>query len=314
MSTVYESLKKSVVPIPAIDNTCAVVVTYQPDSELPDRLVSIREQVDRLYLVDNGSNEEAYALLQRLADESSTVELVANDTNLGIAVALNQGAEAALEQGYDWLLMFDQDSTVETGLFTALAAIYRQQVDCGRIGVIGSNYWHAATGQIAYNPARDGSASVNMETVITSGSLLSLHAFQEVGKFREELFIDSVDNEYCLRLRARGLRVLLSTRPLMHHPMGQQKRYWLFGRRPSCTHYGPARHYYLTRNRLTVMREWYARRPAWVWGECKAFFVALLMLLLYEEQKFKKLCAVALGIWHALRGRLGPLSRKLDDT
>ena len=314
MSTACASTETNVSPVPGVDNTCVVIVSYHPDPEFPQRVAAIAAQVGRVLVVDNGSNAESRGMLERLAKSDPEVELIANDANLGIAAALNQGGAAALERGYDWVLTLDQDSSVEPDLLTTLSTIYRTQEDPrtqesgSRVGVIGSNYWHAATGLVAYTPCSGDGAAVEIDTVITSGSLTSLRAFQEIGGFREEFFIDSVDNDYCLRLRAQDFRVLLSTRPLLRHPMGDQKRYRLLWRRPSCTHYSPLRHYYMTRNRLTIMKEWYARRPAWVWGEFKAFCAALLMLVLYERNKFKKLRAVALGIWHALRGRLGPLA------
>ena len=79
----------------------ALVVTYFPDQALPERLNRLREQVERLVIVDNGSDAASLVTLQRASDNVH-VSVVRNAENLGIATALNQGI-AIWRSGYDWI-------------------------------------------------------------------------------------------------------------------------------------------------------------------------------------------------------------------
>src|ERR1700731_1621571 len=48
------------------NDVCAIVVTYHPDAELPERLSRILFQVRALVIVDNGSGETAVRTLRDL--------------------------------------------------------------------------------------------------------------------------------------------------------------------------------------------------------------------------------------------------------
>ena len=54
--------------IPTKRKICAVFVTYHPDNDFPKRLDKILAQVDRIVIVDNGSNQKARLVLRKLAD------------------------------------------------------------------------------------------------------------------------------------------------------------------------------------------------------------------------------------------------------
>ena len=63
---------------------------------------------------------------------------------------------------------------------------------------------------------------VQVLTPMTSGSLLDLSAYEAVGPFMDELFIDQVDNEFCLRLRAAGFSVLEAGEATLQSPSGRR--------------------------------------------------------------------------------------------
>ena len=45
--------------------------------------------------------------------------------------------------------------------------------------------------------------------VITSGSIITIAAYKEIGPFNNEMFIDFIDIEWCLRARKKNLKLLL---------------------------------------------------------------------------------------------------------
>jgi len=290
-------------PTPSKSNTCAVVVTYHPDADFPSRLLALAGEVDRVVIVDNGSTEEARSMLRSLVRIGS-IELLENSGNLGIATALNQGARRAAALGYAWVLTMDQDSAAGPGMIAGLAATrsacpFREQV-----GLVAANFVDPAFG-LLFARGRRGAAFIEQPAAITAGSLLSVAAFQSAGAFRDDFFIDFVDNEYGLRLRRRGYRVIYSGRPLFEHAIGAPKRYRLLWMRPASSNHSPLRRYYITRNRLVTDWTYFTREPRWVMADFYRFLGEAFLMVLFEEQKLAKIAAVLRGTWDAMRGRMG---------
>jgi rhamnosyltransferase len=296
--------------LPGKGTICAVFVTYHPDVKFPERLAQIVPQVAHIVIVDNGSDDEAVRTL-RLLCEFVNGELIANGENLGIATALNQGARRAIERGYAWALMLDQDSWPEADLVTTLSEIYRTHPDRQKVQMLGSNYRSAATGYIALDCNNIPSNFVERKAVITSGSLLSLEAFKEIGQFRDDFFIDQVDDEYCLRLRAHGYTVIISCKPLIVHSLGSETRHKFLWKRPVCSNQPPLRKYYVTRNRIILYREYFFKEREWAIQSLRSMFREILLIFLYEDQKIAKLRAIALGVWHAFTGNMGRLEGRV---
>lgn len=61
-----------------IKDVCAVVVTYFPDRNFPERISKIAEQVGKVIIVENGSNIETIKVLNKLSLKFRTPELVRN--------------------------------------------------------------------------------------------------------------------------------------------------------------------------------------------------------------------------------------------
>jgi rhamnosyltransferase len=77
-----------------------VVVTFEPESDVIRHAEALVDQVVRIVVVDNGSGPGAASILDAVSALPS-VEVIRNPDNLGIARALNQGAQMALDLGAD---------------------------------------------------------------------------------------------------------------------------------------------------------------------------------------------------------------------
>jgi rhamnosyltransferase len=294
---------------PSKDTICAVFVTYHPDAMFPMRVARIKPQVGYIVIVDNNSNEAAMSMLRALCDAENS-ELIANRENLGVAAALNQGAKRAIELGYAWALTLDQDSWPEAELVATLSEIYVNHPDRQKVKMIGSNYQSPITGQAFLDFKDTLSNCLETEAVITSCSLTCLRAFEEIGPFQDDFFIDEVDHEYCLRLRSHGYKVVISCKPLTIHPLGNQTRHSFLWKRPVSCNHSPLRRYYSTRNRLVLYRRYIHRECTWVRRNMHAAITETVIIILYEERKLQKMVAMLFGLWHAVSGRMGRLQHK----
>jgi rhamnosyltransferase len=294
---------------PAKETVCAVYVTYHPDAKFPERVARVTPQVAHVIIVDNHSNEMALGMLRTLC-EVGGIELIENKDNFGIATALNQGARRAIECGYTWALTLDQDSWPEADLVSTFAEVYATHRDRQSIKIIGSNFRSPITSCSILYVKDTTSTSLETEAVITSCSLMALNVFEEIGPFRDDLFIDEVDHEYCLRLRSHGYKVIISCKPLVVHPLGNQIEHKFLWKNLVSSNHSPLRRYYITRNRLVLYKSYMRSESIWVRRSIYTAMIELIIITLYEKHKFKKLIAIMFGIWHAFSGRMGKLQNK----
>ncbi|MCM0084050.1 glycosyltransferase family 2 protein [Geomonas sp. Red32] len=269
----------------------AVVVLYRPEREVADNLRSYLGQVETLFAVDN-SDDDAFA--EVAASLGLKVSYLPNFANLGIATGLNRGADEAVDADFDFLLTMDQDSKAEPGMIEEMLGCL-DDMDVAKVGMLSP--FHVTKSE--HKPGSERCQEVM--TPMTSGCLLNLQAYRAVGPFLDKLFIDFVDNEYCLRLRSRGYRVLRANRARLLHSVGDTIKYGPF----IATNHSPLRRYYKTRNRFLIFTMYLRAFP----GHCLFDLVRLVKeigsIVLFEGEKGKKLVMMAHGLVDFIRGRYG---------
>ena len=132
LSQAFESIYLNSTPIPRV---FAVVVAYEPDSTLLERLVrALTGQVAGGVVVNNG-------MTLPLSDESlrhAGFGAVHLQSNVGVASALNAGFEWAETQGAEFVITFDQDSEPAPDMVPRLLQAYRDKVGSGqKVGAVG---------------------------------------------------------------------------------------------------------------------------------------------------------------------------------
>jgi rhamnosyltransferase len=283
------------------DQVCAIIVTYNPDDDFAHRVSVLRSQVDPVVVVDNKSTEPKQAVLRQLAQHYSFT-LLENPDNLGIGTALNRGIHWALAQGFEYLILFDQDSEITEGFVAALVSQCRRHLH-ERVAVVAPQLYNRNTG------ARDGPRGTSKDGYLvsqTSGSLMPAAVFRSEGWFREDLFIDYVDYEYCLRVVNAGWRILYCQEALLSHSPGQSCRHVFWGIYLGTTmNYSALRHYYSTRNGVWVLRQYWKRYPRWCAGQALDILKNKTKVLVFEKNWRAKLESSLCGLRDGLKGNLG---------
>lgn len=293
------------VPKPDVKNTCAIVVTFNPDMQFPERLARILNQFGNVFLIDNGSSPTSKAMLVESTD-TPRLHVQWNAVNHGIAAALNQGVALAERAGFEWAVTFDQDTVIHPNLLQTLLEV--AGLHTPRAVLVGANYRDIHRGKNAGRCTKPGERQMKRKTLITSGTLLPLHFTDSIGGFREEYFIDSVDHEFCLRASANQCDVVMTCAPLMDHRIGMPAAGGSFFRHFSSNH-PPLRKYFIARNAVATIRAYMLREPFWSIRQVFRLLAELASIVLHEGQKRQKASAFARGLWHGLTGRTGPNER-----
>jgi GT2 family glycosyltransferase len=113
-------------------SVAAVILNWNRADLTSECMAAVSRQVDRVYVVDNGSREDDRELLRDAADARTTV--LANPENLGYAGGCNRGVHAALADGFSAVLVLNNDAFPDPGAVGRLKVRLRSSQDIGAVG------------------------------------------------------------------------------------------------------------------------------------------------------------------------------------
>lgn len=289
----------------------ACVVCFRTTADEIRPLVRVLEsQVERVLVVDNSPDWPGG--LTDVGDGRS--EYVPMPANLGTAGAMNEVGRRAMLEGVDFIVSCDQDSLPGAGLVDGLLASFSSLADDGvRVAAVGPRKVDPRTGRDLrlllpvrwlkrYAPASDGRV-VEVDHLISSGCLIDIRAFREVGPFNEGLFLDYVDIEWCLRARAGGYAIFCDPSLAMDHVIGD--RVVQFGSWSVWLH-PPKRTGVLVRNHLLLWRE-PAVRASWILSDFRYVVAKLVVQLVVAPRRWERTVWLWRGIRDGVRGEKGPI-------
>lgn len=285
--------------------TSACIVLYNPTHEVIENVATYAEKVDHFIVVDN-SNHRQSKIIETLKNNYSHMIYIDNHVNLGIATALNIACDTAITQGSDWILTMDQDSKFINfdEYLNCLCSLPNQS----ETALLAAN-----AGRFSMDEIQNHSSDCIPQEefiVITSGNFLNLKLFNTIGRFDENLFIDVVDYDFCAKVRLAGYKTLLFKNILLEHQLGVlHKRKNLLTRKIKYKReHSPQRAYYITRNYLYLARKYRKVLPQ-EFSLLKVLNIIFIhdvtKILLYEDQKYKKIAAKFLGAYHFIIGKYG---------
>ena len=281
----------------------AVVLSYNGREDTLAALESL--QGIEAVVVDNGSTDgSAEAVAERFPD----VELIRTGVNLGFAGGNNVGIRRALDRGADWVLLLNNDASVEPGLVDALAAAAEARPDAGvlacKVLFAGSDrLWYAGAGfdAVLGRSRHEGFSEPDRpdrlrDTTRATGAAMAVSraAIEAAGLLDEELFLYAEDLEWSLRIREAGFAVVYVPDARVRHRVSAAT-----GGAGS-----PTTLYYETRNMLSVV-ERHRPLPRGLTGLRRVLVVAPRVLLSLRRPA---------AAWAALRGwrdyRRGRMGRR----
>jgi rhamnosyltransferase len=282
-------------------NLCGIVVIYNPDETIMANIASYINQLSHLYIVDN-SEESDDTLVNRICAISNSISYHKFGENRGIATALNEGCKLGSNDGYKWILTMDQDSFFDSGEF--FESIFGAEYPA--TAIIAASYNH-----VHFKPAASAFSGL-LETgfVITSGNVLNLTAWLKSGGFMDKLFIDEVDNEFCIRAGLNGYKILTTKKIYLRHHLGQDVTVsnFLTGQKRKVSRHSPLRVYYVVRNNLYLWRKFAFSAPAFVINRLRNIVSQAFKIFLYFPDKKNYLRFILKAVKHALTGRYGKFS------
>jgi rhamnosyltransferase len=245
-----------------------VVVTYNPNLlDLIENLRFINSQVDKLVVFDNASiNQEQIRNI--LSKES--IEILSSNRNVGLGAAYNKVIELHIGK-FDFLITFDQDTKIPQDLVANLMRLF----SISDVGVVGPNFEMKKSSFSSYR---------DVHVLIQSACIFRMSLFDEIGGFNEKYFIDSVDFEFCLRVKKKGYRVLMSNVDYIKHELGVKKNMSFF----SIITHSSIRNFYIARNHVNLSLRYFRYFPFFIIKK-NIFFVIHFFKLLFFDRNIKSI-------------------------
>lgn len=277
----------------------AAIVSFRPDESLIELIDILGQHSIYVLVIANEDNGVSRQILSSLP-AAFNGEVICNPQNMGIAYALNQALHYGIENQFDRMITFDQDSLPLECYFEEIEHHEKFCDEQRNIAVVSPTLvtFDGAEIRTDRHYGVSDAQYFFVTTTITSGSMFDLQSLSEVGGFAADFFIDYVDHEACLKLRKYGYMAVRSTRARIKHRIGTHRAISIFGKNFSLTEYSPHRHYFIARNRILTYRRYFRFSPAWTLRDAAISTVWTILTLMLEADRARKLRNLILGSYH----------------
>ena len=269
-------------------NYPVLIVIYNPDTDLLIRNVKavLSAGAEEILLVDN-CDDYSFDLNKLKGVGLESISHIWNGKNIGIASALNIGCSYYYEKGYKWVLTLDQDSVIPWNLFEVYQRFLSNSND--KVAMLSCNHSEKKN-------ADDNIFKHEFKNLcITSGCLLNLTAWNQVGRFDEKLFIDGVDHDMCIKLRLNNFNIVYFPNLCMNHNLGNPRVINILGRKFNVrVGHSPVRMFYMTRN-WNYLDNKYKIILSNQTGLNLSYSKIIFVILLFERSKLSFLTSLFMG-------------------
>ena len=266
-------------------------VTYNPNEVFLKRLKkNISQNKEFEFFVFDNTEVENNEL-----KHLTSIHYYTENTNKGIAYALNFVMNFAIANGFDYVLTLDQDSEIDFGL---IEKSFKKVILHQEYGILSLNY------NAKY---KNDKAISNEKYLITSGSFVNVSKYKLIDGFNSKLFIDYVDFDLCRQFKNKNVPLGVLTEFSFKHTIGNPiVKKFLFIKVKALNH-KPVRYYYRYRNELYCYKK---DRRFFFKTHIKEMIQIIIMILL-EKDKVKKLKMIHLGRKDCRKGVFGKFNGKI---
>lgn len=213
----------------------------------------------KIFMIDNESKENSYdylkSSLEKRFSDRNQFEIFRNQENSGFAKGNNVAMKAAIEQGYEYLILFNMDTVVDVAAVRELIKVAEIDEKIGavqarlmmwpdkdKINSLGNSTHFLGFGYCqSYLEPISGQSLEVKDIFYPSGAavLFKAEVIKKIGYFDEEFWMYAEDQDIGWRIRLAGFRCVLSPTAIVYHK-------YEFSRSIS-------RYYWMDRNRLIVI-------------------------------------------------------------
>jgi GT2 family glycosyltransferase len=298
--------------------TAIILVNWNSFSLTADCIDSIK-QMDGgsfdIIVVDNGSHDGSGA---RLKEQFTDIVLIQSPVNRGFTGGNNLALQYALDNGYVYVFLLNNDTFVKPDLLQVLTQFMDQHPEAGAVQPIifmndnrsllwngGSGYskWLGYPYSLGYNkpPQPPQLQSREVDWITGCAFFIRSSVLRQTGLLAENLFIYNEDVDLSFRIRKKGWKLFYHPQSAVYHIAGMANR---AKTKTKEGYVSPFVHYLNVRNRIWMLKTHvrFIHAPtAWLFN----FFYFLTLMAYFAIRLYPgKLRSVLKGIRDGIRGTI----------
>lgn len=276
--------------------------------EFIDSILALDYDNAKVVIVDAGSRDGSREELERRLPDAHLIQC---DENVGTAKGNNIGVAYCREQGFEYALILNNDTTHQPDFLSTLvdAASARTMTvprilyyqDRSLISTHAGDFdWFLGLFRNTYNAKPDGPETQKRREIQTASFcclLAPISAFAEVGPLDEQFFMYYEETDFLRKALERGYHLVYEPDAVIyHHESASSGGGWMT----------PFKQYYASRNRMYLVRKHAHSRVRY--ALFTAYFWAARMLSIpryFIPRQRALLKAQWLGMFHYYQGRMG---------
>jgi|SRR3989344_419968 len=287
-----------------------ITINYNGSESTIRLLKSLDEQSDKdldVIIIDNASEKSDFDNLRQAINmgtlQSKVPMLIRNEQNLGFSGGNNVGIRQALNNGADWVLLLNNDTSVDKDFVERLKVILSSKT--GILGVSLDEEEHMAyCGKVLWLKPQgyhihDRSRAESEKDKYIIGGAMAIHkdVFKKVGLLDERYFLYFEDADFSLRVLRAGFPLSFTDDITVHHQVSSTTK--KLGN-PLLLRY----HY---RNALYFNWHngpWYIKLLVWPWSFWIIGKQFLKILFLIHQEESRQIMIGVLDFWFSRMGKI----------
>lgn len=251
----------------------AIVVLFKPTKAEILNILTYKNEVDNILIIDN-SPINHQDKIDNLIGLSDTLHYVSYIENIGLCKALNKGVKELASIGCEWVVVFDADSQLETNIFN----VYKQTItgysDSMLVAVFAPQHSFDRSAKKIYRGYRE------VDWAMTSGWLINVEIFLNIGGFFEPLFVDGLDMDYCYLAREQGYKIIECGEAMLRHHPAETKKIIFFSKIFKYGYASPERYFMQARCLVWTIKRYKKRIDKKMY-----FYKWVKVLFLFDDKK-----------------------------
>ena len=295
-----------------------VTVTYNRKELLKENIEMILNQsipADCIIIVDNNSTDGTKDEIMTKYNENNKIKYIYLDSNIGGAGGFYTGCKYAYENGYDWVILMDDDGKMKNeftieNLFNELEIKNLTSNDKVMLNsLVLCNENELSFGLINLNDTVEDIKKISDNNVVINkispfnGTLISKSLIEKIGYPNKDFFIKGDEYDYYCRAMEAKAYIATVINSEYYHPKIKTKNtktIRIFNKNISISIEAPWKEYYRSRN-YTYM---YVRTDKIKLAR-KQCIKKLLATIIFKCEKVKTIKMILKGYRDGKNGRLG---------
>lgn len=198
---------------------------FETTADCLDSLSNVSYNNFTTYVIDNGSSDDSYKKLVKSYDRPIFHK---KDSNTGFASGCNTGISLALKDGCEYVLLLNNDITVQADFLDQLVITAESGDDVAAVGGIIKHYgndgiWFSG-GEIVPELAKTkrnteipSTETYETDWIISALMIISAEFIEEYGLLNDDYFFGSEDQDLCHYASKAGWKLLINPKSIVTH-------------------------------------------------------------------------------------------------